>query len=133
MGWDTSAILLRGDSVTALSWAEEGRFRSDNVINAATVFVMLGANYDIHIVGTEAISSEQNWKCDLLSRRGKEDTWGDLVNRMSVLDTAFGALPELQIREVQEFVNVFDPRHIWGDEISFGSYWRHVYNIVIDM
>ena len=57
-------VELRGDSVTALSWATKGQ-RS---INAATIFTMLCVALSVDVKSTCHISGDDNFKCDRLSR-----------------------------------------------------------------
>ncbi|KAJ1437277.1 hypothetical protein B484DRAFT_428363 [Ochromonadaceae sp. CCMP2298] len=61
-------LILRGDSMSALSWAENSRFRSDIATNAAIVFIMLGISAEIHIQGTVHVPAEENGRADYLSR-----------------------------------------------------------------
>ena len=60
----------------------EGRFRSDNLINAATVFAVLSVGKEINVVETEQILSEENTVADTLSRREAEESWRDLMRRV---------------------------------------------------
>ena len=95
--WDTSAIGLVGDSVTALTWAEEGRFKSGNVMNAATVFSMICAMKGVNVVETVPISSGENWECDSLSRRRAGESWDELMGRIGVTYPHFEVLKEIEV------------------------------------
>jgi hypothetical protein len=65
LGLSGQRLALRGDSVTALTWAVTERPRGDIVTNAAMVWTLLCVAV-IHIPG------DDNVKCDRLSRRGSK-------------------------------------------------------------
>ena len=74
LGFRGRSVALRGDSVTALTWAITERPRRERVTKAAMVLSLLciAAGVDVkevtHIAGTE------NKNCDRLSRRGRAPT-----------------------------------------------------------
>jgi hypothetical protein len=68
IGLDTSSILLRGDSMTALHWAESTRFRGTRVTQAACVFIFETTIYGVDKVQTVHLPKELNTRCDDLSR-----------------------------------------------------------------
>ena len=109
-GWDTSAIHLRGDSETALKWAEEGRFRSDRVLNAATLISIIGSVYEVHIVGTERIKSEQNWLCDGQSRWNGRERWRSLMHRVGRNNGHFREMKELEVGHLDTILDICDPK-----------------------
>ena len=128
-GWDTRAIRFIGDSVTALSWAANGRFRSDNVMNAATVFAAICATREVHIMSTELRTSEENWECDMLSRKEPGESWHSLMTRMSRRDHTFQRPMEI-VWDMEEILSLCDPRYDPVDENAFGMYWRRVCDAV---
>lgn len=67
-GMDVRSILARGDSVSALQWAETTRFRSTRVTQAASVFFFQMSVYDIEEVTSIHIPAELNTRADDLSR-----------------------------------------------------------------
>ena len=129
-GWDTTAIHLRGDSKTALTWAEEGRFRSDRVLNAATLLSIIGSVHEVHIVGTELIKSEENWLCDGQSRWNGTEQWRSLMRRVGRNDGCLREMEEVNVGRVEEVLDLCDPKRFWDNEEEFGSYWRRVYDFV---
>ena len=83
MGWDVSSVFFIGDSQTALTWAREGRFRSSNVRHAATAMTMIGATRNFNVRGVHHVPKEDNQACDILSRRGHQESSGSLVQKDS--------------------------------------------------
>jgi hypothetical protein len=80
LGFSGSSLALRGDSVTALTWAITERPRGLIVTNAAMVWTLLCIAADINVKEVTHISGEENDKCDRLSRRGRP---GDVDIRRS--------------------------------------------------
>ena len=139
IGWDTSAIEIIGDSATALTWTETGRFRSDNVINAATVCAALCATHVINIVGQQHILERFNKVADTMSRRRVGESWRQLVQRTqrrtpdqyNQIGVTPGQIPvELQLRCLDEVLHLCDPRRDFTDEKEFAGYWRGVRSFV---
>jgi hypothetical protein len=131
MGWDTSAIEIMGDSESALRWASSGRFRSDNVINAATVLSVICASRDVHFMDSKHISWEENWHADMFSRTEEGETWNQLIQRMRKRDPDIPRdLKEVSVPNLPELLYLCDPRLTFEDEESFGVYWRRVHAFV---
>jgi hypothetical protein len=66
------AIVLKGDSVTALRWAETGRVKSVLANRAACVCILLLVRLGIRVQDAIHVLAEFNVVCDLLSRRDQE-------------------------------------------------------------
>ena len=130
LGLGGRSVALRGDSVTALTWAITERPRGERVTKAAMVFSLLciAAGVDVkevtHIAGTE------NKKCDRLSRRGRAPT-------MSIIDEA----EEMGVRDVnvveidgdEDIINILmlcDPRRELHSEEEFISFWSAARNAI---
>ena len=60
---------LRGDSVSALQWANTSRFNSESVNRAAILFTLLLVRQRVVIANVEHVAGECNGICDDLSRR----------------------------------------------------------------
>lgn len=131
-GWDTSAIWLRGDSRTAITWAESGRFRSERIIQAATVMSVIGATYNVSIGETELITSEENWLSDGQSRWNGSEEWRSLMKRVGGTNDVLREMEEVKLRNVEHLLELCDPRREWifTEEEEFGRYWREVYEFV---
>ena len=70
---DCHDFVFRGDSMSALSWARNGRCKSTLVSNAAVVYTSLVVHLGLNIVSTEHLSSEDNWRfCRRFSGRRLE-------------------------------------------------------------
>ena len=76
LGESGQPILLRGDSVSALTWARRGVTRSDRAIPAAVMWNQFLMVKDVQVVDTVHLSHEHNSRTDILSRGG---TWGDVL------------------------------------------------------
>lgn len=124
--WDTSAIWLRGDSTTALAWAEGGRFRSERVMNAAMVMAMVCVKREVNIVGTELITSEENWLCDGQSRWNGRERWRELMRRVGGRNRAFSEMRRVEVSRVEEVLDLCDPRTEWESDQEFGEHWGRV-------
>ena len=62
-------IDLRGDSVSALQWANTSRFNSESVNRAAILFTLILVRQRVVIANVEHVAGECNGICDDLSRR----------------------------------------------------------------
>jgi hypothetical protein len=99
---DVSRVTLRGDSITALTWASEWRFYGDRVTNAAVVYVLQAMAMGAHVDGYSHLSSAENWRCDELSRGG---TWSALQQK----DPRWVGVDETAL-DVADLVALCDPR-----------------------
>ena len=70
LGISPRSICLRGDSITALKWAESGKFKGELVGNAAIVFILQSIYGNVSVSKVTHLSAEDNWRCDHLSRGG---------------------------------------------------------------
>lgn len=70
LGYSGRSLALRGDSVTALTWAISERPRGKLVTNASMVWTLLCVATNIDVREITHIPGNDNDKCDRLSRRG---------------------------------------------------------------
>jgi hypothetical protein len=68
LGLTAKSIHLRGDSITALTWASTEKFKGDLVSNAASVFILQGILSSVSVGKVTHLSAEENWRTDFLSR-----------------------------------------------------------------
>jgi hypothetical protein len=66
--------MLRGDSITALTWALTERSRGAIVTKAAMVWAQLCIATDTNVSEVQQISGTENHLCDSLPRRGLSET-----------------------------------------------------------
>jgi hypothetical protein len=112
-------LILRGDSMSALSWAENSRFRSDIATNAAIVFIMLGISAEIHIQEMVHVPAKENGRADYLSRLHEDgrsmggfgQEYPDLVG-MAIVDMGADELirlsrPDECVGGVQDFMGLW--------------------------
>jgi hypothetical protein len=83
LGLRDQTVEVRGDSVTALTWADTQRFRGWRASNAAVVFALVASAGRLDCVGSH-IDAAANWRTDTLSRR---DKWGAGRSLREVVDT----------------------------------------------
>jgi hypothetical protein len=69
LGFSGTGIALRGDSVTALTWAMTERPRGVRVTNASMIWTLLCIAADVDVKEVTHIAVEDNKQCDRLSRR----------------------------------------------------------------
>jgi hypothetical protein len=69
LGWSGRNIALRGDSVTALTWAITERPRGSKITNASMIWTLLCIAADVHVKEVTHIAGKDNTYCDRLSRR----------------------------------------------------------------
>jgi hypothetical protein len=111
-------VKLRGDSITALTWAVEERFRSDLIHNAAIVFILILIITKSEIVGMDHISSENNWRCDGLSRPSLMKTHDDLgLTGIKFIDLENDPI-------ATEIVRLCDPKLSIESDEEFRQFWQ---------
>jgi hypothetical protein len=68
LGCSGASVCFRGDSISALTWLESGRFRSSYTIKCASVLTHLCIVHNIHVNKSQHISADMNFLADALSR-----------------------------------------------------------------
>lgn len=127
LGIKVDRINIRGDSITALTWATEMRFRSELVTNAATVFVLMLVSLEVEIVGQTHLSAEDNQMCDVMSRPSKGITLQEIgLDGIPVLDLDDDPL-------VTEILKLCDPRTARDSESEFTDMWYRVNAIAANL
>jgi hypothetical protein len=127
LGIKVRYVKIRGDSVTALTWATEERFRSDLVTNAATVFVLLMVSLGVEIVSQTHISKDDNVICDALSRPSLGKTLGELgLKGIPILDLNDDPL-------VKEILQLCDPRVPRDSDGEFADLWSRIRRVAAEL
>jgi hypothetical protein len=124
LGYRDIKVKLRGDSVTALTWAWEQRFRSDLINNASVVFILLLTMTGTEIVGHEHIPAEENWRCDGLSR----PKLGKTLVELGICEVPFFDLNT--DANVCEIVQLCNPTLLVDSEEDFANFWRRAQSAI---
>lgn len=111
-------VRFRGDSITALSWVETMKFRSDLVGNAAAVFVLQNILSEVEVVGADHLIAEENWRTDGLSR-------GKSLDEIAIRDPAFLGVPFIDLR-ASEILRLCDPRLSINSDNDFALFWNRI-------
>jgi hypothetical protein len=122
-----TGIILRGDSVTALSWAEKGVVRSGIAAHAAIVNTLVCVRHGLYISGTTHLEAALNHVCDDLSRR-------DPDGRYRSVEQVVPGLADLRLQEdelVREALRLCAPREDGLQPESFEAFWNQVSRLVM--
>ena len=123
LGLSGSSIALRGDSVTALTWAITERPRGVIVTNAAMIWTLLCIATDINVKEVTHIPGEENEKCDRLSRRGSNAnlTVAEEAIEMGILNARV-----IEINgdsTIMSIIEMCDPRIKLESDQQFIEFW----------
>jgi len=121
-----SCFALDGDSVTALTWATEGKYRVGP--SRATVVVIIEAcrRYGLSIAReSHWRNSEDNWRCDRLSRC-RVPVGGSRELGFELGDTFYRAPLRDGIQELFPLLSLIDPRIGADTEADVAALWRRV-------
>ena len=122
LGGKGSSVLLRGDSVSALTWAMKGSVRSDRAIRAAALWAQYVVLGELDIVGTQHLSAAYNSRTDLLSREGSwEDVMEDDERNYDGTLRADTPFLNLQPEALLHFVN---PQRSIDSEEEFNTFFQ---------
>jgi len=126
-GISNCAIEMRGDSVSALQWAKKSKVKSATASNASVFFALQNMALRIQIEEVTHLSSEQNWRCDMLSR-------GKVPADLGILDDRF-LDPNIPIVNLtaDRVLQLCDPTFdATGSENSFIQFWSEIQSLVLD-
>ena len=116
-GVPLDAVALRGDSISALTWAATQRYRSESVESAAAIFALILTRYRIQITMVEHVAGVDNTRCDTLSRNegrvGVDEILGEGMN------WGLGEDPV-----IVELVRLCNPKREERSDEEFGGFWR---------
>ena len=130
LGYRGRSVALRGDSVTALTWAITKRPRGERVTKAAMVFTLLCIAAGVDVREVTHIAGTANKNCDRLSRRGREPS-------MSILEEAEAmGVRGVNVVEIDGDVDIIntlklcDPRRELHSEKDFIEFWSAARNSI---
>ena len=124
LGITDLTLSFRGDSVTALTWIEEGQARSDRASNAAVFLTLLVLEWRVLTDETIHIPAEQNTDCDTLSRHPDECTMATL---------GYAGVPHVYLNSDPvslEVLRLCDPRTDLTSEEGFRAFWHDTHALL---
>jgi hypothetical protein len=124
-GLDVRRIKLRGDSMSALSWAK-GHFRGTQVRAAGCVYVFQAAVYEIEWVRTEFLAGVENTRADKISR-------GDSWRKMQAQFTELRGLPFWAGEDdvgAQQLIELCDPRYVVKSDEDMANRWHRTLRLL---
>lgn len=133
MGGKGKNLTLRGDSITALTWAFTERTRGPTANNAAIVWTLLCIAADVHIADTTHLAGKLNVTCDLLSRRSAVDA---PVSQQEATDLGLSGAAILDLGNdpaVKALISLCDPKRILETDAQFGAFWAEARRCVDEL
>ena len=118
------SIALRGDSVTALTWAITERPRGSIATNAAMIWTLLCVAADVHVTHITHIAGSDNDHCDQLSRRGPIPTTTMAEHTVSL---GLGLTPDIGLgidADVATMIALCKPSVGAKTDSEFVEFWR---------
>jgi hypothetical protein len=131
IGLSGRSIALRGDSMTALTWAIFERPRGSIVSNASMVWTLLCVATDIDVNEVTHIAGKDNSNCDRLSRR-EQDEPSISVEQMAQ-EMGIGGTRVLELgsqEEVMAILRMCDPKIVLVTESDFIEFWKKTRNAI---
>lgn len=124
MGRQSQSMSLRGDSITALTWAITERPKGERVTRAAIIWTMLCVGVNIHIDGITHIAGKCNTVCDALSRRGLNypETVGE--HAVSLGLAAVTVVDVSGDRDIMALLELCRPRGDTQSDEDFLMFWE---------
>lgn len=121
------SVHLRGDSVSALTWAEQERYTGSNVSNASIVYTLMLLAWSVNVSSTEHIDGAiSNQRCDYLSRHPHTAKLSDPeVGYPDVPQVNWGGDP-VMIR----LLRLCDPRTDSKSEEGFKLFWKEAHECI---
>jgi hypothetical protein len=130
MGLSGQSLALRGDSVTALTWAITERPRGAIVTNASMMWILLCVATEIDVREVIHISGVDNVNCDRLSRRGSDAT---LSLEEEAHEMGLGGTTVVEMNgndSVMEILRLCDPKISLTSELDFICFWKRARNAI---
>ena len=118
-------IEIRGDSISALTWAQKERTRGSQVSNAAMVFTLVCVSYGIEAKIATHISGEENFRCDQLSRVSESKRTVDEV----LVGLGLKGVQDLKLDEdsrVLQLIESCRPCEAFENEVDFITFWHKI-------
>ena len=130
LGLSGSSIALRGDSVTALTWAITERPRGSIVTNAAMVWTLLCIATDVNVREVTHIPGAGNGRCDRLSRRGLSPSIS-IAEEAAEMGIIGARVIEMNGDEsIMSIIKLCDPRVVVETESEFVEFWTRARRVI---
>lgn len=125
LGVSNEDIELRGDSLSALTWARTERPRGKVVTNAAMVFTLLCVSHGIEAKEATHIGGEANYRCDQLSRMAESGlAVADILEGIGL-----GGVRDLMLEndsKAQKLIECCRPDRHFNSEGDFIMFWKEI-------
>ena len=125
LGISNEDIELRGDSLSALTWAKTERPRGKLVTNAAMVFTLLCVSHGIEAKEVTHIGGHANYRCDQLSRISKSGLTVENV----LLGIGLGSVRNIMLESDSAATKVVEccrPDRHFSSEEDFITFWKEI-------
>ena len=121
------SIHLRGDSVSALTWAEEERYTGSNVSNSSIIYTLMLLTWSGNVSSTEHIDGlVRNKRCDYLSRHPHIAQLSDPeVGCPGVTQVVWNGDPIMD-----RILRLCDPRTDSKSEEGFRTFWKEAHECI---
>lgn len=111
-----TSIALRGDSISALTWASKGNFRGDIITQGSLLYTLILIATGIEIVSDPIhLCGDDNWRCDGLSR-------GKTMSDLGMAHVTFFDLNRDPL--AHELVTLCDPNNPIESESDFLTFYK---------
>ena len=125
-------VEVRGDSVSALTWAETERPRGELVTNASMVFTLIGINFGLDVKKGVHISGDDNWRCDQLSRINETGKGiSETLQGINLCETPIINLQENQ--QVKKLLESCAPNRCLDGEGAFLDFWGGIRDALVQI
>jgi hypothetical protein len=127
-GIHDTGIMLRGDNMSAMTWAHKQSFRSATAFNAACVHVAQGVRHGLDVVAWTHLphtsTYDYNWRCDYASRG---TSWATILSldKREARPRLPHTLPQWDLDETH-ILPLCDPNLPTGTQNAFEAFWRTV-------
>ena len=124
------SLALRGDSVTALTWATTERTRGCNVTNASMVWTLLCVAAGVDVNEMTHITGNDNFRCDALSRLG--ETGRSVKHQVAEMGITGARIVDAQDDpNIMALLRQCDPSIVLESEDEFLEFWCRT-RVIVD-
>ena len=130
LGYRGRSVALRGDSVTALTWAITERPRGERVTKAAMVFSLLCIAAGVDVKEVMHIAGAENKNYDRLSRRGRAPAMSIIKEAEAMGLRGVDAVKIDGYEDITNILRLCDPRCELRFEEEFIGFWSAARNSI---